>query len=871
MKLKSQLIISIAIFGIILLIISTSVIITNQQAVKITNEQQTSGQIQTGASNLAYISNDYFLYQDNAQVNQWQTQFSSMFADLSKINSTNPEQATQVNNVETDLQLVGAGFNNSISLVESTPQNGQVPASLKTVSDQLAVENQQLAYAAYVLANSFENQANQLKQTNNILIFTLLGAFAAYFVMIYLLVFRRTFRSITKLQEGTKIIGSGNLDYTIASTSNDEIGELSSAFDQMAANLKTVTASKSDLEQARSSLQKSEQRWATTLASIGDAVIATDTSGKIMFMNGAAEELTGWKLSEASQKQVKEVFNIVNEQTRLEVENPIDKVLREGIVVGLANHTVLIKKDGSVVPIDDSGAPIKDKDGNTTGVVLIFRDIAERKKAEEEITRLASFPTLNPNPIVEMNFEGKIEYINPAAKAMFADLETLGLNHPFFASWKSVTKVFTEKTANAFACEVKVGDDWYLQSYSNVPNAQRIRVYAINITESKQAEEAIKRQAELIDLSPDAIIIQRLDGTISFWSRGAENLYGWTKDEALGQNIHKLLKTEFRQPLDEILNKVKLDGKWSGELIHISKDGCKVAEQSFWLARFGADGQIVEMLESNVDITDRIELQAKLEESAVRVEEYANQMEDLAEKRAAQLKDAERLATIGATAGMVGHDIRNPLQAITGDVFLAKTDLIAMPESEEKNNIQENLSEIEKNVDYINKIVSDLQDYTKALRPVATEINLEKFMDELIAKNRVAENVKVHVKVQKEADTLMSDPDILKRIVGNLVINAVQAMPKGGKLSIKAYKEANDSIITVADTGVGIPDDVKDKLFTPLFTTKSKGQGFGLAVVKRMTEALGGTVSFDSEEGKGTTFIIRLPPPEELNGKFTYK
>ena len=206
------------------------------------------------------------------------------------------------------------------------------------------MENQQLAFAAYVLANSFENQANQLKQTNNILIFTLLGAFAAYFVMIYLLVFRRTFRSITKLQEGTKIIGSGNLDYTIASKSNDEIGELSNAFNQMAANLKTVTASKSDLEQARSSLQKSEQRWATTLASIGDAVIATDISGKIMFMNGEAEELTGWKLSEASQKPVKEVFNIVNEQTRLEVENPIDKVLREGIVVGLANHTVLIKK-----------------------------------------------------------------------------------------------------------------------------------------------------------------------------------------------------------------------------------------------------------------------------------------------------------------------------------------------------------------------------------------------------------------------------------------------------------------------------------------------------------------------------------------------
>ena len=136
MKLKSQLIISIAIFGIILLIISTSVIITNQQALQITNKQQTAGQIQTGASNLAYISNDYFLYQDNAQVNQWQTQYSAMSTDLSKINSANPEQATLINNVETDLQLVGAGFNNSVTLVESTPQNGQVSTSLKTVSDQ---------------------------------------------------------------------------------------------------------------------------------------------------------------------------------------------------------------------------------------------------------------------------------------------------------------------------------------------------------------------------------------------------------------------------------------------------------------------------------------------------------------------------------------------------------------------------------------------------------------------------------------------------------------------------------------------------------------------------------------------------------------
>jgi signal transduction histidine kinase len=265
----------------------------------------------------------------------------------------------------------------------------------------------------------------------------------------------------------------------------------------------------------------------------------------------------------------------------------------------------------------------------------------------------------------------------------------------------------------------------------------------------------------------------------------------------------------------------------------------------------------VEVLESNVDITERIHMQLKLEESAVRLEEYANQMEELANQRAAQLKDAERLAAIGATAGMVGHDIRNPLQAITGDVYLAKTELDSIPEGEEKKNVQESLTEIEKNIDYINKIVADLQDFARPLKPNSEETDLKQIIDDLLSKNGLPENVNVSVKV--EAGKVVADSTFLNRIMYNLVNNAVQAMPKGGKLTIRTYKEANDTVISVKDTGVGIPEDVKGKLFTPMFTTKAKGQGFGLAVIKRMTEALGGTVSFESEVGKGTTFRVCLP------------
>jgi signal transduction histidine kinase len=228
-----------------------------------------------------------------------------------------------------------------------------------------------------------------------------------------------------------------------------------------------------------------------------------------------------------------------------------------------------------------------------------------------------------------------------------------------------------------------------------------------------------------------------------------------------------------------------------------------------------------------------------------------------------KLQDQERLAAIGATAGMVGHDIRNPLQAITGDLFLAKSELSELPENENKTNAIESLDEIQNNIDYINKIVADLQDYARPLNPRAQETNIKSLFHEILAKNGIPKNIKVTVKVEDKAERVMADPDYLKRIAANLTLNAVQAMPEGGKLTIRAYVDelTNDVLITVKDTGVGIPEDIKPKLFTPMMTTKSKGQGFGLAVVKRMSEGLGGTVTFESTEGKGTTFMVRLPPP----------
>ena len=275
------------------------------------------------------------------------------------------------------------------SFLSNAPRNVSIRVlpSFQTQWNRMAVQIQAIAFDSQQLSQNIQDQTNQAILINTILTVALLSIFVAFFIMIYFVAYQRTARSIIKLKNGIGVIGSGNLDYTIEAGKKDEVADISKSVNQMAADLKTVTASKTDLEQAQVSLRESEQRWATTLASIGDAVIATDTSGKIAFMNGEAEKLTGWLLSETLSKPVKIVFKIVNEQSRLEVESPIERVLREGMVIGLANHTVLIRKDGSEVPIDDSGAPIKDKEGKTTGVVLIFRDIIERKKAEEALNR----------------------------------------------------------------------------------------------------------------------------------------------------------------------------------------------------------------------------------------------------------------------------------------------------------------------------------------------------------------------------------------------------------------------------------------------------------------------------------------------------
>jgi len=880
MNIKTQFIVCILVFSVILLVIATSVAITEQQVSQLKVQEEIANNIERGASSLNSVSIDYFLYQEDLQLSRWKSVLSSLSSDLESLKPGNLQQQTLANNVAGDMHNLNDLFDDVVSYLQIASRNVSVriDPAFQLRWSSMAAQSQALAFDASQLSLLLDNQAHQMNDTNILLIISLVTTFGAFLATIYLMVFRRTLKSVADLQHGIDTIGSGDLNYAITVEGQNEITELSHAFNQMTANLKAVTASKTDLEQAQELLMASEQRWSTTLASIGDAVIATDTLGRVMFMNGVAQQLTGWSFNDASLKPISEVFNIVNEQTRLEVENPVRKVLEEGMIVGLANHTILIKKDATEVPIDDSGAPIKDKDGKTNGVVLIFRDITERKKNEKTLqeneVKFRTVADFTYNWEYWIAPDGHMVYVSPSCKRVtsyeseeFIRDPTL-LNKIIYPEDKNVVGQHFDLISSDemhdvnFRIVTRSGEvRWISHSCRAVFDADGKwigrRASNRDITQSKKADVAIQESEERFSKAFHNSPVPQIISRFSDWryidaNDSLLNLLGYSREELIGHTSTELNLIPSSRG-DQGVRIVNEEGELRDFETDVRTKSGKIITVLLSTETITLNGQ-KHLINTFIDITMRKQMQAKLEE-------YSKHLEELVEERTKQLKDSERLAAIGATAGMVGHDIRNPLQAITGDVYLAKTELEGIPDGEGKENALESLREIEKNIDYINKIVADLQDFARPMKPHMEEADLKQIIDELLRKNGLPSDIKVSVKVQAEARKIKADSAYLNRILYNLVTNAVQAMPKGGKIIIHVTKDkkTDDAIITVEDTGVGIPEAAKDKLFTPMFTTKSKGQGFGLAVIKRMAEALNGTVSFESQEGKGTKFIVRLP------------
>jgi signal transduction histidine kinase len=218
-----------------------------------------------------------------------------------------------------------------------------------------------------------------------------------------------------------------------------------------------------------------------------------------------------------------------------------------------------------------------------------------------------------------------------------------------------------------------------------------------------------------------------------------------------------------------------------------------------------------------------------------------------------KLLRSKRMAAIGEAAAMVGHDLRNPLQAMMNALYIV--DQMLDPASK-KDSIITDMREM---VKYMDKIVSDLQHYSTQEKPGLTTSDIGKLIDDSLSTITTPGNVKVSVQLEDDFPKVLVDPHMMKRVFANLAINAIQAMPEGGQLTIKGLKEKDSVSVSFQDTGVGIPEKNLAEIFRPLFTTKAQGQGLGLAVCKRLVELHNGTIEVDSIVGKGSKFTIKIP------------
>jgi PAS domain S-box-containing protein len=251
----------------------------------------------------------------------------------------------------------------------------------------------------------------------------------------------------------------------------------------------------------------------------------------------------------------------------------------------------------------------------------------------------------------------------------------------------------------------------------------------------------------------------------------------------------------------------------------------------------------------------------QLDSARSQVQDYAKSLEVKVQERTKELVDAqarllrsERLAAIGELAGMVGHDLRNPLTGIAGATYYLKTKYRRHLDARGK----EMLQIIERDIDYSNKIINDLLEYSREIKLELTDTDPKSILKEVLGRLKVPRKVKIIDETRSELPVRVDMKKIM-RVFTNLVKNALDAMPRGGTLRLKSVRKGDSVIFSFSDSGVGMSKETLDRLWTPLFTTKAKGMGFGLPICKRFVEGHGGRLRVESEAGKGSTFTVILP------------
>lgn len=664
-------------------------------------------------------------------------------------------------------------------------------------------------------------------------------------------------------------------------------------------------------QRAEDALQKQSDWLRITLSSIGDAVISTDDAGRVTFLNGVAEALTGWSHAEAAGRPLPEVFHIVNEHTRLTAENPALRALREGMIVGLANHTVLIARDGTEHPIDDSAAPIRDSAGSPVGAVLVFRDVSERKRAEqaqEERGRLVALRAdvaidMAKGPDLRTSLQSAAESIVRHLNAAFARIWTL------------------DEAAGMLELQASAG----LYTHIDGPHSRvRVGEYKIgriaatkqphltnNVAEDPNVSdpEWAKREAMVAFAGYPLAVEGRLIGVLALFSRQVLSEMVLTDlaplADGMAQFIERKRNEQALRESEARLRKLA-DNFPSGFIyqIHATADSRRFSYVSGGVealcgvtpAEVIADPGVLYGL---VAEEDRFLLRT-VEESAFRsktqfdcqfrVRARSGQVRWLHCRSAARdfsgniaiwdgiavditdrvkmmqtLRDADRRKD--EFIALLAHELRNPLAPLRNGLQVMRLGVSDAGAVAAARNM------MERQLGHMVRLIDDLLDISRIsqnkMELRRSRVLLTDVVSSAVETARPAVEAAGHeLTVSLPTEPLHLDADLtrLAQVFSNLLTNSAKYTEKGGQIWLAAQRQDSDVVVSVRDNGIGIPTDSLPRIFD-MFSQVDRtierstgGLGIGLALVKGLVEMHDGTVTVASEgEGKGSTFTVILP------------
>ncbi|HET9012758.1 MAG TPA: PAS domain S-box protein, partial [Gemmatimonadaceae bacterium] len=603
-----------------------------------------------------------------------------------------------------------------------------------------------------------------------------------------------------------------------------------------------------------------------TLHSIGDAVITTDTRGHITSLNAVAESLTGWAYADAAGQPLDAVFRIVNESTRLPVDNPAAKALQAGTVVGLANHTVLIRRDGVEHPIDDSAAPIRDAEGEVSGCVLVFRDVTAQRQTERERASqlqtariLAAIVDSSEDAIIRKRLDGTIETWNAGAERLFgyraADAigrhvslvipsDRIHEEEQIIATLKAGRRINHFETERVRADGARI---WVSLTISPIADETGTVVAASKIvrdvTPRVHAEAEREKFVKVLENSQDFIGMCDLQGVPFFVNRAGLEMVGLESLEEARQMPVK----EFFFPEDQ--------ARIVGEFFpHVLRHGQGEIEVRFRHFKTGAARWMAYKV---LTLTDHTGAPTGFATVSQDVTERKARGDDLIE---ADRRKNEFLA-------MLAHELRNPLAPLSNAVHALRR-----REPGDDHTVAVATDILDRQIRQMSRLVNDLLDASRISRGKIelrrARIALRPVVEEAIETVRPLVTRLDHtLTITLPPETLYVDGDAgrLSQVIGNLLANAAKFTDKGGRIWLSAEREGDEAVIRVRDNGIGIAPEHRATLFDMFVQVDTAiersrdGLGIGLALVKRLVELHGGTIQVDSAgTGCGSEFTVRL-------------